>query len=120
MPLLPGLRLNFKLLFVPDIISITAIASISPLGNDSNTIWENYLRPEHCFNKKQFGNRDAFAAMLDEGSKSIIENLKKSDTKYKSLDDSVLFAIAASRKAIANAGWKKNSEFGINLGSSRG
>jgi 3-oxoacyl-(acyl-carrier-protein) synthase len=31
-----------------------------------------------------------------------------------------LYAIAASRKAIQNAGWKPNDIFGINIGSSRG
>ena len=49
-----------------------------------------------------------------------IENLKKSDSKYKSLDDSVLMAMTASRKAIKQSGWKINDIFGINIGSSRG
>ena len=83
-------------------------------------IWENYLRPEHCFTTQNFGNHNAFAAVLDTSSKEIIETLRNSDYKYKSLDDSVLFAIAASRKAILRAGWSKDDVFGINLGSSRG
>lgn len=101
-------------------ISITAIASLSPLGNDAKTIWKNYLRPQHCFQIKDFGTRKAFAATLDADSKALVDRIRKSDAKYRSLDDSVLFAIAASRKAIEQAGWDKNAVFGINLGSSRG
>ena len=46
--------------------------------------------------------------------------LRQSDSKYNSLDNSVLFAMLASRKAIAKAGWSKQDVFGINIGSSRG
>ncbi len=102
------------------IISITAIASISPLGNNPKTIWGNYLNNQHCFIEKQFGNKKAYAAVLDSESKKEVDILKDFDHKYKSLDNSVLFAIAASRKAVANAGWKKGDDFGINIGSSRG
>jgi 3-oxoacyl-(acyl-carrier-protein) synthase len=105
---------------VSEIISITAIASLSALGNNPAMIWENYLRPKHCFTKKQFGKSQVFAAVLDTESRAIIEMLRKSDPKYRSLDDSVLFAIATSRKAVAQANWDKDAIFGINLGSSRG
>lgn len=101
-------------------IAITAIASLSPLGNQPKQIWENYNLPNHCFENRDFGSHKALVAPLDSDSKVLIEALKKSDTKYKSLDDSVLFAIAASRKAVAQAGWEKDSVFGINIGSSRG
>ena len=105
---------------MPETISITAIASLSPLGNNPETIWGNYRNQQHFFKWENFGSRKALAASLDENSQSIIDSLRKSDSKYKSLDDSVLFAIAASRLAIAQAGWKNGNTFGINLGSSRG
>src|SRR5690606_1819006 len=47
-----------------------------------------------------------------------IHALRESDLKYKSLDDSVLYAMLAAREAINSAGWDES--FGINLGSSRG
>lgn len=100
-----------------EIISITAFASISPLGNHPETIWNNYLNDKHFFTKNQ---QDNWISSLDQDSKIEIENLRKSDSKYKSLDNSVLFAIYASRQAIKNAGWKTGDDFGINLGSSRG
>lgn len=101
-------------------ISITAIASLSPLGNNPKSIWEHYCNSYHCFVQQDFGNSVALTAPLDQDSKELLIALRKSDNKYKFLDDSVLMAIAASRLAIAQAGWKKGDEFGINIGSSRG
>lgn len=98
-------------------ISITSFASLSPLGNNPETIWNNYLNDNHFFTKNHQNN---WVATLGQDSKIEIENLRKSDSKYKSLDNSVLFAIHASRQAIKNAGWKKGDDFGVNLGSSRG
>jgi len=105
---------------LPQIISITALASISPLGNDPITIWENYQNSNHCFTSRFLDHKETLAAQLDADSKAIIERLKQSDIKYKSLDKSVLYAMAASRKAIENAGWTSRDVFGINIGSSRG
>lgn len=101
-------------------ISITSIASISPLGNDSNTIWKNYQNTNHCFTSQFLDHKNTFVAKLDDDSNSIVEALKQSDVKYKSLDKSVLYAMVASRKSIENAGWTSNDVFGINIGSSRG
>ena len=102
------------------IISITAIASLSPLGNDSKTIWKHYKNKNHCFTSHFLDHKNTLVAKLDDDSNDLIESLKQSDSKYKSLDKSVLFALQASRKAIQNAGWDKNDVFGINIGSSRG
>ena len=101
-------------------IAITSIASISPLGNNVAAIWENTQSDQHFFKEIDFDSQSAFGAPLDADSKQEIEALKKSDSKYKSLDNSVLFAILASRKAIEMAGWKSEDSFGINIGSSRG
>jgi len=105
---------------LPTTISITAIASISGLGNNPNSVWQNYLNENHCFFETDFGNQKTFIAPLNTDSKKQIDELKKSDNKYKSLDNSVFFALAASRKAVEKAGWKKGDAFGINIGSSRG
>ena len=59
-------------------------------------------------------------AALDAKSKQIVAEIRESDIKYKFLDDSVLFALAASRKAVEQAGWNSDDVFGINIGSSRG
>ena len=101
-------------------ISITAIASISPLGTDSKTIWENYLNENHCFTEHILDHKKTFVAMLLDDLEQVIAALRASDSKYKSLDKSVLYAMAASRQAMKNAGWTSNDDFGINIGSSRG
>ena len=102
------------------IISITSIASISPLGNDPKTVWENYKNTNHCFTSHFLDHKNTLVAKLDNDSNAMIEALKHSDIKYKFLDKSVLYAMAASRKAIKNADWTSNDVFGINIGSSRG
>lgn len=101
-------------------IAITAFSSISPLGNSPYEIWKNYLKPETLISKKDIGNSEVLVAQLPLDLKNKIADLKNSESKYKHLDDSVLYAILASRQAIENAGWKKGDDFGINIGSSRG
>ncbi|MBF6607869.1 MAG: beta-ketoacyl synthase, partial [Flavobacterium sp.] len=99
-------------------ISITAIASLSPLGNDSSSTWQTYLKGKPCFSLFDTVKGEVYAAQLNSESKARVDALRQSDLKYKSLDNSVLFAILASRDAVSAAGW--DSAFGINLGSSRG
>lgn len=101
-------------------ISITAFSSISPLGNSAEEVWKNYLDNEHCFSKQFLDQQETFVAALGAESKKIVAEVRESDIKYKFLDNSVLFALAASRKAVEQAGWSKSDVFGINIGSSRG
>jgi len=101
-------------------ISITAIGSVSPLGMTSEETWENYLKDNHFFIQTEFGGEMEWIAPLSNESKREIEVLRNSDNKYKSLDNSVLYALYASRYAVAKAGWKVGDDFGVNIGSSRG
>ncbi|WP_017495944.1 beta-ketoacyl synthase N-terminal-like domain-containing protein [Flavobacterium sp. WG21] len=101
-------------------ISITAFSSISPLGNTTESVWEKYLDRQHCFSKQFFDQQETSVAALDAESKQIVSEIRESDPKYKFLDDSVLFALAASRQAVKQAGWSSDDIFGINIGSSRG
>ncbi len=102
------------------IISITALSSISPLGNDPKTIWENYQHPNTCFSEQFLDHQNTCVAALDSASQQEVLALQQTDIKYKSLDKSVLYAMVAARKAMAQAGWEKGGSFGINIGSSRG
>jgi len=97
-------------------ISITSIASISPLGTTPEHIWNNYKNNNHFFTKRDKN----WVAELALEQKTEIDNLRHSNPKYKALDDSVLFAVFASRKAVKNAKWDASDNFGINIGSSRG
>ncbi len=102
------------------IISITALSSISPLGNDPKTIWKNYQHPNTCFSEQFLDHQNTCVAALDAASQQEVLALQQTDIKYKSLDKSVLYAMVAARKAMAQAGWEKGGSFGINIGSSRG
>lgn len=101
-------------------ISITAFSSISPLGNNTDEVWKKYLDNQHCFSKQFLDQQETSVAALSAESKQIVAEIRESDPKYKFLDDSVLFALAASRKAIKQASWNSDDIFGINIGSSRG
>ncbi|MBF4492617.1 beta-ketoacyl synthase [Flavobacterium sp. MR2016-29] len=101
-------------------ISITAFSSISSLGNNTDEVWKKYLDGQHCFSKQFIDKQETSVAVLDVASKKLIIAIRESDSKYKFLDDSVLFALAVSRKAIEEAGWNSKAVFGINIGSSRG
>ncbi|MFH6997709.1 beta-ketoacyl synthase N-terminal-like domain-containing protein [Flavobacterium sp. FlaQc-57] len=101
-------------------ISITAFSSISPLGNNAEEVWGKYLENQHCFTRRFLDQQETSIAALSEDSKQIIAEVRESDIKYKFLDDSVLFALGASRKAVEQAGWNSDDVFGINIGSSRG
>ena len=100
-------------------IFITALSSISPLGTTLKESWENYKRPRHFLQEKTYANVTAWGSSLTEDAQQKILQLKNSDSKYKNLDESVLYAIYASRAAIGQAGWK-DADFGVNIGSSRG
>ncbi|MCG2460867.1 beta-ketoacyl synthase [Flavobacteriaceae bacterium F89] len=101
-------------------ISITSIASISPLGTTLEEAWNGYLDNQHRLVEKEIGDETSWVAPLHESVQKEIELLKASDSKYKSLDDSVLYALYAARNAVKLAGWRSGENFGINIGSSRG
>lgn len=97
-------------------ISITSLATLSPLGKTPEEIWKAYKNQQHYFSIKH----DNLVAEISKVAKNEIKKLRESDTKYKTLDDTVLFAIYTSRQAVKKAGWKATDNFGVNIGSSRG
>ncbi|MFT4831894.1 MAG: 3-oxoacyl-[acyl-carrier-protein] synthase II [Psychroserpens sp.] len=103
-----------------NLISITSLASISPLGITLEESWENYLKDGHHLIEKKIGDAKAWVAPLCAPAKNEIEKLKAADPKYKNLDNSVLYAMFAARKAMEMARWKLGDDFGVNVGSSRG
>ena len=100
-------------------IYITALSSISPLGTSLREVWENYKRPDHFLGEKIYDNIPTWGASLTEDTQHRILTLANSDTKYKNLDPTVLYAIYAARETISQAGWEEG-DFGVNIGSSRG
>ena len=116
MPLLSGLkksRLKQK-------IAITALSSLSSLGHDPKTVWDHYLNGESMISFKNIGNKKMPVAQIPEETRRKVEDLRKSDSQYKNLDSSVLYALLTARDAFKQAGWNQDDVFGINIGSSRG
>ena len=100
-------------------IAITSIASFSPLGKTTAEVWKEYRNPRTLILEKKIGEHLNFVAPLSDDLIKEVQLLRNSESKYKSLDNSVLYAILASREAVKNAGWN-DSKFGVNIGSSRG
>ncbi|HLN94387.1 MAG TPA: beta-ketoacyl synthase N-terminal-like domain-containing protein [Flavobacterium sp.] len=98
-------------------VSLTAIASVSALGATYDEVMTAYREGRHRFSLS--GPEATYAAPLTAEGREAVERIRLSDPKYKSLDDSVLFALLVARKAAASAGWTDGC-FGINIGSSRG
>ncbi|KGO83696.1 beta-ketoacyl synthase [Flavobacterium cauense R2A-7] len=101
-------------------IAITALASFSSLGNQPESIWNEYLKSTTAVKERQIGAYHLPVASLPASLQQMVADLKASDHKYKSLDHSVLYAMLASRMAVEQAGWTAKDVFGINIGSSRG
>lgn len=101
-------------------IAITAIASISTLGNTLEEVWKRYLDDETAIAKMNIGEQETWAASLPNKIVLEIQKIQDSETKYRHLDKTVLYAIYVSRQIVQKAGWTKNDIFGINIGSSRG
>ncbi len=101
-------------------ISITAIATVSPLGSDTNAIREAYSSKATAIQKKRFGTQEYWVAPLMEIDQTCLAAIRRSDSKYKNLDPSVIMGLDVSRRVLAQAGWQKGDAIGINIGSSRG
>ena len=65
------LRLNLFILH--QIISITALASVSPLGKDPELIWHQYLNPEAAITEEIVGAKNTLVAVLDSESKLAVK-----------------------------------------------
>jgi len=101
-------------------VSITGISSISPLGFSEEEIWESYLQSMHCISFETYNHVETPVARLSVKSRKAIDLLKNSNSHYADLDDSVLYGIFSARQAVQKANWTGATNFGVNIGSSRG
>ena len=84
-------------------IAITSLSSMSPLGNNPTDIWKNYLSDKTLIGVQEFNGKNQFVATIPSEIRKEIDQLRKTDTKYKALDETVLLAILTSRKASAKS-----------------
>lgn len=101
-------------------VSILSIGSLSPLGHTPEKVWRNYLSDRHFITSHKIGGDYVPVSALSADEAEIVNSIRASDSRYKNLDASVLYAIAASRSAVKRAGWAPGDTFGVNIGSSRG
>lgn len=101
-------------------IGITGWGSVSPLGVNGAAAWEQYQNERHCCIKMDLPGGAAWASPLSAAAQAAAFRISNENSKYRRLDPTVWYAIAASRSAVEGAGWKGVPGFGINIGSSRG
>lgn len=101
-------------------ISITALASVSPLGGTHEATWDAYTREQHFLQARDMGGKETWVAQLPIVLRKEISDVIGRNPMYNDLDSSVHFALYTARKALEMAGWERGQEIGINIGSSRG
>jgi len=105
---------------IREALSITGLASISPLGYGPPATWEAYQEPGHRLQVREVGGIRAWMGSCPDPVRQQVAALRSDSANYQALDESVLLAILASRAAAEGAGWKRGEHIGVNIGSSRG
>jgi 3-oxoacyl-(acyl-carrier-protein) synthase len=101
-------------------ISLVALESLSALGRGEDEVWASYLSPRHFLEERAFNREKVFAGSISGQAREEVEALRNSQTQFRKLDDTVLFALLVARRAVKTARWDGGVSFGINIGSSRG
>lgn len=99
---------------------IVSHGSVSALGSEPGKIWERYKDENSCLSRDRYGTYDSWVGKLRPEDNRDLEVLRQSSPQFRTLDRSVLLAIMASRRAVAESGWDPEVSYGINIGSSRG
>lgn len=101
-----------------DPIGIVSVGSVSPLGSTSEEIWNSYLQETHFLSQRPETDFPEPAGWLPTALKTSAEKLRTEDPRFRNLDNSVLYAVLAARKAFESV--PVSTSAGINIGSSRG
>lgn len=97
-------------------IVIRGHGTISAAGHNKVTLSESYRSGRTGF---QLIN-DTPVGALQKESAALLDGLVYENKSYRGLDWSVLMAIYTARQAMAEAGWEREANVSINIGSSRG
>jgi 3-oxoacyl-(acyl-carrier-protein) synthase len=108
-----------KIQNLKDPISISGFASVSALGADQTTVWDNYNSGQAFFSAFDHQNDSVLVSKISKKLETNLQAIAQSDPNYKRLDRSVLLAIMAARQTVKSAGIT-TANVGVNLGSSRG
>ena len=102
-----------------DLITISSIASVSSLGNNSQNIWDNYVAKQPLFVNETMDAQEFVVSKIPSEIEKELKKLQATNSNYKNIDRSVLLAILVSKKAVEDLTFPKKN-IGINIGSSRG
>lgn len=102
-------------------IYIKSIRTLSTLGSTSLEIWNAYLQKDLPYIEYvSYDEKKVVVSPLQEKHNEELIILANSDSKYRTLDRSVLMSLYTARNAFEDSGWQKGTSFGVNIGSSRG
>lgn len=101
-------------------VYINALASVSPLGSMATEIWNAYKSPASVLQLTSDNEARIMVGKLPVKVQAEITQLRNSKPAYQHLDNSVLYAVYAAEKALAQTTWGTDSDIGVNIGSSRG
>ncbi len=92
--------------------------ALSALGGDDKTVAERYRDNSTAIQLD--ASAAYYQAALPDKLEAEIKSLHSENKYYAKIDRSVQLAILAARRAVKQAAWSGNTNFGINIGSSRG
>ena len=101
-------------------IVIKGLGSISPLGAQPAAVNAAYQDGKPATRGQMHQGQETPVAALGEASENILREIQQENRFYKSIDRTVLLAIAAARQAVTQTGWQAEPEIAVNIGSSRG
>lgn len=98
-------------------ISITAISSVSALGNSPALVWESYQKKHPLFSQITFDETNFLVSKISAEIETQLTQFVAKNPNYKRLDRTVLLALLAAQHLEKSI---KKENIGINIGSSRG
>ena len=100
-------------------VAVTGIGAVTPLGNDARTTWKALLAGESGIGEIRSFDASAFPVRIAGEVKEFDAAAVVGSKEARKLDKCVLFALAAAKEAITDAGVNgyRPDRFGVVLGS---
>src|SRR5215510_6305976 len=90
-------------------VVVTGLGAVTPVGNDAPSTWKAALAGESGIDFIRAFDASAFPVTIAAEVKDFDPTGLVSPKELRRLDSSILFALAASREAVADAGLREGS-----------
>ncbi|RRO24373.1 beta-ketoacyl synthase N-terminal-like domain-containing protein [Flavobacteriaceae bacterium 14752] len=100
-------------------VYINEVSSISALGSTPAEVWVNYKKAKARFEERCFHNTKVMVSALCKNDEEVLEHIRTERKLYNKLDKSALMAVYVGRQLFQKTN-NNLSQYGINVGSSRG